>query len=165
MQGMSARALHFFLLSAGVAVVFVADLSSQTLLGPKPSAVQRVTAATSTTPQAPAGKVALHVDVTPKANIHVYAAGAKEFTAVSLVLTPRADVTLGKPVYPAADPALPGQDDVPAYRKTFRITQPIAIRPANEPVVIAGVLNYQACDDRLCYPVASLPVSWTIHAR
>ena len=152
-------------LSGCAAVVLVTGLSGQALLGPKPSAVQHVTAATSTSIQGPGGKVALHVDVMPKANIHVYAAGAKEFTAVSLVLTPRAGISPGKPVYPAADPPLPGQDDVPAYRNTFRITQPIALERAQEEVTIAGVLNYQACDDRVCYPVASLPVSWTVRAR
>ena len=170
MHGVTIGTMHSFFLSACATTAVVAGLSGQTqtspLLGTKPSAIQHVTAATGTIPEsAAAGKIALHVDVTPKPNIHVYAPGAKEFSAVSLVLTPRAGVTTGKPVYPAADPAPVGEDDVPAYRKTFRITQPITVQAAKEDVVIAGVLNYQACDDRLCYPVASLPVSWTIHAR
>jgi DsbC/DsbD-like thiol-disulfide interchange protein len=156
-----------FLLSAWAATIAVAGLSGQTLLGPKASAIQHVTVETGAMPETAAAgkKIALHVDVTPKPNIHVYAPGAKEFSAVSLVLTPQVGVTAGKPVYPAAHPALVGEDDVPAYRKPFRITQPITVQAAKEDVVIAGVLHYQACDDRLCYPVASLPVSWTIHAR
>jgi DsbC/DsbD-like thiol-disulfide interchange protein len=155
------------LLSFVVGALTTATVSSQTL-GPKPSAVQHVTAQTSTAaaPGNSATRVLLQVDVTPNPNIHVYAQGAKEFTPVSLVVTAAPGVTLGKPEYPKSDLALaPGADATPAYRKTFRITQPVTLAAAKQPVEISGVLNYQACDDRLCYPVASLPVTWTIPAR
>jgi hypothetical protein len=182
MHGVSNRAMHFFLAACATTVlagtVLAGTVSAQSLLGPKPSAIQHVTVETGTIPEtiiaSKTGKVALHLDVTPKSNIHVYASGAKEFTAVSLTLAPRPGVTTGRPMYPAADPVLTGTlrpaaesafDDAPAYRKTFRIVQPITLQPTKDDVVIHGVLNYQACDDRVCYPVASLPVSWTIQAR
>jgi DsbC/DsbD-like thiol-disulfide interchange protein len=181
MHGVNNRTCQFFL-SACATTIVVANLSSQTLLGPKPSAIQHVTAETSTISESTAGaapvkragvaaqpaavrKIALRVDVTPNASIHVYAPGAKEFSPVSLVVIPPAGVAAGKPVYPLPDPAPAGEDKTPAYRKTFRIVQSIALPPATKDTVIVGVLNYQACDDRLCYPVASLPVSWTIPAR
>jgi hypothetical protein len=108
--------------------------------------------------------VTLALDVTPNPGIHVYAPGAKEFTPVSLILTPHADVTPAKPVYPKADSvAPPAEDGAPAYYKRFRITQPVTMKKGSGgDVVIAGVLNYQSCDERVCYPVASLPVSWTL---
>ena len=134
MHGVNNRAMHRLLSACGTAV-FVAGLSGQTLLGPKPSAVQHVTAAATTVPaRTSAGKVALQLDVMPKANIHVYASGSKEFSAVSLVLSPHAGIVAGKPVFPAADPPAAGEDDAPAYRKAFRITQPIVVqqhRPRN----------------------------------
>jgi len=170
MHGVSNRTMQrrVAVTAACLASVVAARLSGQTLLAPKPS-VQHVTATASVAPGSPsAGKVALRLDVVPKPNIHVYASGSKEFTAVSLVLTPHPGVSLGKPVYPAADPPseAPGAlDDAPAYRKPFRITQPVTVQAVKEDVVVTGVLNYQACDDRLCYPVASLPVAWTIPAR
>jgi DsbC/DsbD-like thiol-disulfide interchange protein len=110
------------------------------------------------------GSITLALEVTPNPRIHVYAPGAKDFTAVALILTPQADVTAGKPVYPKADVAsAPGSDDAPAYSKTFRITQPVTVKGGTaKDLTIAGVLNYQACDDRVCYPVSSLPVSWTL---
>jgi DsbC/DsbD-like thiol-disulfide interchange protein len=161
MHGVTNRAMHCFV-AAWAASVLAAGLSAQAL-GPKPSAVQHVTAAASTAAQAePRGRIALHLDVTPNPKIHVYGPGAKEFTPVSLVLTPRAGMAVGKPVYPDAPP---GDDGVPAYRKAFRITLPVTLPRVNDDVVVSGVLNYQACDDRLCYPVASLPVSWTIRAQ
>jgi hypothetical protein len=165
MHGVSHYAMHF-LLWAGCAVLFPPGLLAQTL-APKPSVLQRVTVSTSATPRTAAtGKMTLHLDVTPKPNIHVYAAGAKEFTPVSLVLTPRAGLTVGTPVYPSAHPAPPlSGDDAPAYRAVFRIAQPITLAATTDDVVISGVLNYQACDEHLCYPVASLPVGWTIKTR
>lgn len=133
-------------------------------LAPKPSAIQHVTASVVPPVVSRNGHVTLALDVTPNPGIYVYAPGAKDFTPVKLVLTPRTGVTAGNAVYPPADRvAVPGADDAPAYRKTFRITQPVTVKStAGKEVVIAGVLNYQSCDDRICYPPASLPVSFLI---
>ena len=137
-------------------------LLAQSLLSPR-TTVQHVTAAPVVVGGAN-GKMTLALELTPNAGVHVYAPGAKDFTPVSLVLTPLREVTAGKPVYPKADvAAAPGSDDAPAYAKAFRITQPIVIKGAGgREVTITGTLNYQACDDRVCYPVASLPVTWGI---
>jgi Thiol:disulfide interchange protein DsbD, N-terminal len=137
-------------------------LLAQSLLAPKPT-VQHVTAAPAVVRGANGG-ITLALDVTPNPRIHVYAPGAKDFTAVSLILTPQPTVTAGKPVYPKADvAAAPGSDDAPAYAKTFRVTQPVTLKGASaKELTISGVLSYQACDDRICYPVSSLPVSWTV---
>jgi hypothetical protein len=142
--------------------LFLTLLLAQSLLAPKPT-VQHVTAAPAVVRGAN-GAVTLALDVTPDPRMHVYAAGAKDFTAVTLILTPHTDVTAGKPVYPKADMAsAPGSDDAPAYSKAFRITQPVTVKGgAAKDLTIGGVLNYQACDDRVCYPVSSLPVSWTL---
>jgi hypothetical protein len=32
-------------------------------------------------------------------------------------------------------------------------------------VTIAGTLEYQACDDRLCFPPRSIPVSYAVKLR
>jgi DsbC/DsbD-like thiol-disulfide interchange protein len=156
-----------FFSSVVLGAAMTAGGAAQTL-GPKPSAVQHVRAETSTAaaPGSTGTRLLLHVDVTPYPNIHVYAQGATEFTPVSLVLTPSPGVTAGKPTYPKPELALaPGADATPAYTKPFRISQPVTLASAKRDVQISGVLNYQACDDRLCYPVASLPVTWRIAAR
>jgi Thiol:disulfide interchange protein DsbD, N-terminal len=140
----------------------LALLLAQSLLAPK-STVQHVTATASVVRGAD-GSVTLALDVTPNPRIHVYAAGAKDFTPVSLILTPQPAVTPGKPVYPKADVAAAfGSDDAPAYSKTFRVAQPVTLKGGSaKELTISGALNYQACDDRICYPVSSLPVTWTI---
>jgi hypothetical protein len=51
------------------------------------------------------------------------------------------------------------------YRSEFRIAVPIVISATtkhNDPLTIGAAINYQACDDRLCYPAASIPVLWKL---
>jgi hypothetical protein len=140
--------------------------------GLRPKSIQHasVVAAALASPVTSGATVTLWADVTPDRSIHIYAEGAKDFTPVSLVLTPNAAITAGKPTYPKPDAAsAPGSTDaVPAYTKTFRIGLPVTIKPSAKPgdvVMVAGAVNYQACDDRLCYPVAAAPVTWRLQVK
>jgi DsbC/DsbD-like thiol-disulfide interchange protein len=57
---------------------------------------------------------------------------------------------------------------VPAYKQPFRIALPVTIKSTSKKgdvVTIAGAVRYQACDDRLCYPVTAAPVSWTVSVK
>jgi hypothetical protein len=86
---------------------------------------------------------------------------------VALVLTPRTGVTAGKTKLPPAEmvKTVGTTETVAAYRKAFRIEQPITIArtaKAGETVTIAGVVNYQACDDAVCYPPGAVALSWTV---
>jgi len=145
--------------------------SAQTL-APKPSAIQHVTLAASAAPPVAAtgGKVTLLLDVTPDRDIHVYAPGAKEFVQTTLTLSPQGRLTIGKPAYPKAelvlDPVL--NERIPEYTKTFRIAQRVTLDPAvrsRDDLTISGVLSYQACDDKLCYPPAAASVTWTVKVK
>ena len=162
-------------LTATAALLLAASGIAQSLpsLAPPASALQHVTVVARTLELRVSdrgGATTLWADVTPKRGVHVYASGAKDFTAVSLVMTPRSGVTFEKPGYPASEPflTLGSTTPVPVYRTTFRITQPIRLgrMPADaREVVVAGALNYQACDDTTCYPPASLPVLWRLPVR
>ena len=157
--------------NAGVGLVFAAASMGQ-LLAPRPAAVQHVTVASGAAADAvaPGGSVSLWVDVMPKPNIHVYGPGAKEFTPVALKVSPAPGTKALKPKYPA--PELlesPGSDKpVPVYRTQFRIVQPIAVSKTAKPgqtLDISGTLNYESCDERLCYPLLSIPINWTVKVR
>jgi hypothetical protein len=59
-------------------------------------------------------------------------------------------------------------EKVPVFAKAFRLTQDVTLAKsvkAGDTVVVAGTLSYQACDDRVCYPPESAPVSWTIAVK
>lgn len=144
----------------------------QTLL-PKSSVQQiAVTASTSTPTVAKGGAVALWADITPNKNIHVYATDKQGFTPLALKVVPQPGIGVGKVTYPPAAAGLtPGIDmaiPLPMYTKPFRVTQAITISPSaksGDVLTIAGAINYQACDDRLCYPATSMPVTWTVTVK
>lgn len=155
-----------------VGVVLPAGVFGQ-VLSLKTPVIQHVAVEPSRHPSAVArgSAVTLSVVVTPQPGIHVYAKGATEFTPVALVMTPTAGITMGRPRYPDVGPdtSLTAMaDPAPAYHARFRVDQPITVTRAvtsGGTLRLSGALNYQACDDRLCYPAASIPVLWTLTVR
>ena len=151
--------------------LFWMNLSAQ-ILRPAPSTLQHVTieAATSASSGGRGNTVTLWADVTPKPNIHVYAADWHGFTPVTLVITPHPALTIGKAKYPEPELSRTVGVDGPmaVYTKRFRVSQAVTVRSTakrGQTLTIAGVVNYQACDDRVCYPATSLPVTWTLNVR
>jgi DsbC/DsbD-like thiol-disulfide interchange protein len=143
-------------------------ISLQTL-APAPPAFQRidVTTGMSAARVTPGGTTSLWLDITPKPGMHVYAPGAKGFEAISLVVSPRPGIVVGRVTYPASMsmPSPGTAERVPVYVKPFRLVQPISISKTvkvGEAIPISGVVNYQTCDDRLCYPRASIGVRWSV---
>ena len=136
--------------------------------------VQQVTVATSTSaPSVARGAVVtLFADVTPNANIHVYATDKQGFTPISLVMSSRPNTTIGKVTYPMPQSGItPGIDmlvPVPMYVRPFRLSVPVTISGAaklGDVIEVPGVLKYEACNDKLCFPATSLPVSWKIAVK
>ena len=118
----------------------------------------------------PGAKVSLFVDVVPDRGIHVYAAGAKGYQSITLTLTSSAGFTGGKVTYPKSETLFfePLNETVPIYQKPFRLTEEITIAKsakAGTKLTVAGTVDYQACDDRVCFIPASLPVSWTVDVK
>src|SRR6185503_9036013 len=113
-------------------------------------------------------KITLFVDVTPKPNIHVYAPGNEFYIPITVKLNPQADVKAGKLGYPKSEVATIADERVSVFQKPFRLTQEVEVGKTAKPgsnVVVAGTVNYQACDDKICFPPESAPVSWTIAVK
>jgi Disulphide bond corrector protein DsbC len=126
--------------------------------------------ATSTAPTVkPGATVSLFVDVLPNDGIHVYAPGATDYQPIGLKLD-ASDVAAGKLVYPKSETlTIPETGEkIPVYNKAFRLTQPVTVSRSAKPgtkIVVSGVVQYQACDDRVCFRPAELPVSWTLDVK
>jgi Disulphide bond corrector protein DsbC len=117
---------------------------------------------------APGAKIALFVDVTPKTNIHVYAPGSKDYIAITVTPEPQAQMKFGKVTYPKAEMMTFADEQVPVFQKPFRLTQDATLDKNAKPgsiVTIAGTVHFQACNDRVCYPPESVPVSWTVAVK
>jgi len=68
----------------------------------------------------------------------------------------------------------PLNEHVQVYQRPLRIVQDVLIDPSPQAqatlkdvssLTIKGVLNYQACDDKLCFTPQSVPLTWTVSLR
>jgi hypothetical protein len=121
---------------------------------------------------APGHKVTLLLDITPGAGVHVYAPGQTGYIPVSLRLTESDDYKIAPADYPASRSFVfaPLKETVQVYDRPFRISQAItlALTPsmrqratARETFAVTGTLEYQACDDKVCFRPDSVPLQWT----
>jgi DsbC/DsbD-like thiol-disulfide interchange protein len=129
----------------------------------------QVTTSSSPSSVAPGGRVSLVADIAPKPKMHVYAPGQDGYVTVSLRLDPHADVTAHAARLPAGQPLFfpaTGETQL-VYSKPFRIELPVTIARGRKagPLPIAGTLEYQACDDTVCYVARKVALKWTVAVR
>ena len=110
-------------------------------------------------------RLALFIDVTPKPGIHVYAPGSNDYIPITVKLNAQPEIKAGKVAYPKSEMMTFADEKVPVFQKPFRLTQDVTLDKSAKPgstVTVSGTVNYQACDDRVCYPPESAPVRWTV---
>ena len=114
-------------------------------------------------------KLSLFVDVQPKPGVHVYAPGSGEFyIPITVKLNPQVQLKAGKVVYPKSETMIFADEKVAVFEKAFRLAQDVTLDKSLKPgatVMVAGTVNYQACDYKVCYPPESAPVSWTVTVK
>jgi hypothetical protein len=124
----------------------------------------------------PGSAFSLVFEITPKAGVHVYAPGDHTYKIVRLTLEPNPPLVVHPLDYPASEmyEFVPLKEVVPVFQKAFKLTQRVEVsaRPEHRAALakmssltIRGTLDYQACDDRLCFPPRSIPVSYTLKLR
>jgi cytochrome c biogenesis DsbD-like protein len=115
-------------------------------------------------------------DIKPRERMHVYAPGAEGYRIITVMLKPQPWLIVGSLQYPASEIYLfePLNERVPVFQKPFRLTQPVRLSVAPEhrktlaaldAITITGTLDYQACDDRICFAPKSIAVSHVIRLR
>ena len=125
----------------------------------------------------PGDRLALAVDVTPQPGMHVYAPGDHVYRVVRLRLDAPDFLRLHDVSYPPSElyHYEPLDETVPVYQQPFRLVQEITVPLSQETaavaaapggkLVIEGVLEYQACDDEVCYIPAQAPLRWELAWR
>lgn len=115
----------------------------------------------------------LALEVTPKPGMHVYAPGAANYRIINVNIAPQPHVRTSAIRYPASEiyHFVPLNERVPVYQKPFTLLMDVvpeataearkAFAGRNE-LVITGTLDYQACDDKICYNPVSLPLTWKV---
>ena len=126
---------------------------------------------------APGNRFSLVVDVTPKPTMHVYAPGDHLYRVVRLRLDAPDFLQTHETDYPASElyHYEPLDETVPVYQQPFRLVQDVTIPMSEETAELAarpgasltveGALEYQACDDEVCYIPAEIPLTWELEWR
>ena len=125
---------------------------------------------------APGNRVTLAFDVVPHRGIHVYAPGASGYRVIGVNVESQAQIRALPMKYPASQvyEFKPLNERVPVYQKPFTLLQEIVLEGTpqaqaalrgKDMVTFKGALDYQACDDRVCFNPESVPLSWTFTLR
>lgn len=125
---------------------------------------------------APGNRFAILFDVTPRPRMHVYAPGATGYRVVAVNIQPQRFVRVLPLKYPASEIYFfkPLNERVPVYLKPFTLVQEVILEGQPEAqaafrgkdsLTLTGTLDYQACDDTLCFNPVSVPLSWTVALR
>jgi cytochrome c biogenesis DsbD-like protein len=130
---------------------------------------------------APGNRVTLFVDIELRRGVHVYAPGVKHYRPLELRLATPAPFETRPAVLPSSKvlelPAI--RERVPVFEGRFRVSRDviapgrdrdflISVRDSPDharTVEIRGTLLYQACDAKVCYRPAELPVSWRLTVK
>ena len=117
-------------------------------------------------------RFALVVEINPLDKMHVYAPGAETrgYRVVTLKMDPQPSVRVVPIAHPPSEIYYfePLDERVPVYQNSFTLSQEVVPEVNREyfkgkdELTLTGSLDYQACDERICYNPVSIPLSWTI---
>ena len=119
--------------------------------------------------------ISLTFDITPKRNMHVYAPGKHDYQVIAVKIDPQPWLKVAPTTYPPSEIYYFKELDerVETYGKPFKLVQDMTILNtaaakkalAASPITLTGRLEYQACDDRVCYAPARIPVTFDLTVK
>ena len=132
-----------------------------------------VQAAASDTTVSPGSRLSLSIEVTPRRGMHVYAPGKHDYQVVRFVPDSRPWLRAQPLRYPPSEiyHFVPLDERVETYLKPFTLVQDLTVLATPEAqkqlagektLTVSGTLEYQACDDKICYAPAKVPLSFTL---
>lgn len=121
----------------------------------------------------PGQRVSIVVDVAPRRGMHVYAPGKHTYKVAKLTMRSQPWLRIHPTTYPPSQiyTFKPLDERVEVYEQPFRLVQDVTVLSSAEArqhlsgqttVVLSGAFEYQACDERVCYPPQSVPLRWTL---
>ncbi len=115
------------------------------------------------------------VDIEPNESMHLYAPGAEQmgYRVVGLTLAEVPHIRFEPVEFPDSEiyHFEPLDERVPVYQQPFTLLQEAVVSGEPEAaealaeidaVTLSGTLDYQACDDTLCFDPVSVPLSFTL---
>jgi peroxiredoxin len=125
---------------------------------------------------APRTQFSVVLDVRPARGVHVYAPGRDRHKPIALLVQPQPGLHIRAARYPPSEEYhfKPLNEHVQVYQRPFHIVQDIRIDASPQAqaalkdltsMTIKGVLNYQACDDKMCFTPQTVPLNGTVTLR
>ena len=132
-----------------------------------------MTASISDAIAAPGERLAIIMNIVPKQGMHLYAPGRHNYQVVALTLDPQSWLRAQAPIYPPSQiyHFKPLNERVEVFMKAFQLRRDVTVLATPEAqkllaglatVTITGALEYQACDDKVCFNPARVPVSFVV---
>ena len=120
-------------------------------------------------------RFSIAVEIVPNPDIHVYAPGAEQmgYRVIGLTMAPVPHVRFEPVEFPASEiyNFEPLDERVRVYQQPFMLLQEVVVSGAAEveealaeldALTLTGTLDYQACNDELCFDPVSVPLSFTL---
>jgi hypothetical protein len=125
---------------------------------------------------APGQRLSILAVVTPRPRMHLYAPGKHDYQVVQLSIDPQPWLRLHETQYPPSEiyHFKPLDERVEVYSQPFRLMRDVTILATPEAqkqlgslttVTLTGALEYQACDDAICFNPARVPISFTLSLK
>jgi DsbC/DsbD-like thiol-disulfide interchange protein len=117
----------------------------------------------------PNAELTITFQVTPARGIHIYAPGA-EYQVIAVKLDAQPGLKPRKIVYPPSEMYHfePLDETVPVYLKPFTLKQVVAVSASalkGKTLRLSGTLEYQACDDRVCFRPNAIPFQFELPVK
>lgn len=150
-----------------VTLMAVALRADDDLVGAKKQFVTVAPVPAITVTSGTSAKVEFHFRVNPGYHINSSEPKSELLVATKLKLEPVTDLAIGKLDYPEGEElrfAFAPDKELSVYTGDFAVAAKVAaVRSASPGIFkIHGELQYQACDDRSCYPPKTLPVAFEV---
>jgi hypothetical protein len=135
-----------------------------------------VTSSANATDAAPGQRLALVFDVAPKKDMHVYAPGKHDYQVITVAVDPQPWLQVPPTTYPPSEihDFKELNEKIEVYSKPFRLVQDVTILGSSEAkkllagmttVTLSGRVEYQACDEKVCYAPKKVPFSFTLNVK
>lgn len=132
-----------------------------------------MTAALSDEQVAPGERLTIVFDIAPRRGMHVYAPGKHPYQVVAVRFDAQPWLRAHQVTYPVSEiyNFKPLNERVEVYQQPFRLVQDVTILGSREAekliaaqssIVLSATLEYQACDDKVCYAPQRVPLKWTL---
>ena len=121
----------------------------------------------------PGEEFSLVLDIVPSGQMHIYAPSVTKYKPLMLNFESQPGLVLGALEFPESEDYYfePLDEHVDVYMKPFRIVQKLVVDMSDDAsgslddvssMEVNATLQYQACDETVCYSPRVVPLLWTV---